>query len=132
MDILPISDSAMPAKDVFGSASMDQLLGDLSRLYDLVILDAPPVLPVADARILARKVDFTVVVARWRATPYQAISGALGLLASDGVEVGGVLLNQVDMAQQVRHGYGDIAYYFNNYRSYYLDAPGAHQSTDAA
>lgn len=121
-DILPLSDGSISQKDVFGSPAMDRLLAQLGDLYDLVILDAPPVLPTADARVLARKADFTILVARWRATPYQAIESAMYVLSGNNVDVGGVVLNQVDMKQQARHGYGDVAYHFNAYRSYYLDS----------
>jgi capsular exopolysaccharide synthesis family protein len=128
-DILPLSHGPLSPEDVFDSPAMDRLLAQLGGLYDLVILDLPPVLPVADARILARKADFAVMVARWRSTPYQAVAGALGLLSSNNVEVGGIVLNQVDMKQQARYGYGDTAYYFKSYKAYYLDAPGAHKTS---
>jgi capsular exopolysaccharide synthesis family protein len=129
MDILPVGHGPISTKDVFGSRPMDDLLADLSSHYDLVILDTPPVLAVADSRILARKADFTVLVARWRATPHQAIEGALRVLHSDGIAVGGMLLNQVDMAQQSRYGYGDTAYY-KAYSHYYLEPPDASRSSD--
>jgi polysaccharide biosynthesis transport protein len=129
LHILPLSDASVSTKDVFGSPAMDQLLAQLAKLYDLVILDTPPVLPVADTRILARKVDFTVVVARWRSTPHQAIESALYLLSADGVEVGGVVLNKVDMVQHARLGYGDVAYYHNLHSHYYLPAPSAGPAT---
>ena len=122
MHILPLSNGSIPMKDVFGSPAMDQLLAQLWKLYDLVILDTPPVLLVTDTRILARKVDFTVVVAQWRSTPRQAIESALSLLSEDGVEVGGVVLNKVDMAQHARHGYNDTVYYRNLHSNYYLPA----------
>jgi capsular exopolysaccharide synthesis family protein len=123
MSILPLGGGSIPTTDILGSLAMDQLLNQLRRSYDLVILDTPPVLPVADTRALARKVDFTVVVARWRNTPQQAIESALYLLSADGVKVGGVALNKVDMVQHARQGYGDIAYYFNVHSGYYASSP---------
>jgi succinoglycan biosynthesis transport protein ExoP len=120
-DILPLGDAPTSLKDVFGSAAMDGLLAQLRNRYDLVVLDTAPVVPVAEARVLAQKADFVVMVARWRTTPYQAIQGALGLLSGNNVRVGGMVLNHVDMEQQVRHGYGDVAYYFNAYRKYYVE-----------
>ena len=122
-DILPLSLAPTSLKNVFGSPGMDRLLRELKLRYDLVILDSAPVVPVADSRVLAQKADFVAVVARWRTTPYQAIQGALRMLSGNGVEVGGIVLNQVDMEQQVRQGYGDIAYYFNSYRKYYVESP---------
>jgi capsular exopolysaccharide synthesis family protein len=121
VDILPLSNAPSSLKDVFGSAGMERVLNQLRNRYDFVVLDSAPVLPVADSRVLARSADFVAVVARWRSTPYQAIQGALRLLAGNGIEVGGIVLNQVDMHKQVRQGYGDLEYYFNRYRNYYLD-----------
>lgn len=121
-DILPLSAAPTSLQDVFGSSPMDRLLLQLRSRYDLVILDTAPVVPVADSRVLARKADFVAVVARWRSTPFQAIRGALQMLAGNSVEVGGIVLNQVDMQKQMRHGYGDMAYYFAAYKSYYIES----------
>ena len=121
-DILPLSTAPTSLQDVFGSAAMDRLLLQLRSRYDLVVLDTAPVAPVADSRVLARKADFVAVVARWRSTPFQAIRGALQMLAGNSVEVGGIVLNQVDMQKQMRHGYGDMAYYFAAYKSYYIES----------
>jgi succinoglycan biosynthesis transport protein ExoP len=122
-DILTLTDDSATPADVFGSRAVDRLLAELRSLYDLVILDTAPVLPVADSRVLARKADFVLLVARWRATPYQAVQEALRLLAGSSVEAGGIVLNQVNMEQQSRYGYGDPAYYFKAYRTYYLEPP---------
>jgi capsular exopolysaccharide synthesis family protein len=122
VDILPLSNAPTSPKDLFGSAAMDRLLLQLRSRYDLVVLDTAPLVPVADSRVLAKKADFVVVVARWRRTPYQAIQSALAMLATNSAEVGGIVLNQVDMQQQMRHGYGDVAYYFNSYRKYYIES----------
>jgi hypothetical protein len=46
--------------------------------------------------------------------------------------VGGILLNRVDMAQQVRHGYGDVNYYYGSYKQYYLEAPKNEVTTTSA
>lgn len=121
--ILPLTEVSVSPKDVFGNRATDRLLSAVRGMYDLVILDTAPILPVADARVLARKADFVLFVARWQATPYQAVEGALRLLAGSNVEVSGIALNQVDMMQQSRFGYGDVGYYFKQYQHYYLDAP---------
>jgi len=120
-DILPLGDAPPTLADVFGSPAMDRLLGVLRSRYDLVVLDTPPLAPVADSRVLAQKADFTAVVARWRSTPYQAIQAALQLLSGSDVALGGMVLNQVDLQEQMRNGYGDLAYYFSTYGGYYIE-----------
>jgi receptor protein-tyrosine kinase len=59
---------------------MERLKGVFARLrerYDLVICDAPPVLPVADTAALARQSDGVIVVVRSGRTPRQAVSRTL-------------------------------------------------------
>ena len=120
-DILSLTHRGMTPKDVFGGAEIDRLLAHVKRRYDFVVLDTAPILALADSRVLARKADFVLIVARWRATPSPAIEGALRLLAGSKVQVGGIILNQVDMQQQARYAYGDPANFFNSYRQYYLE-----------
>ena len=50
--------------ELLQSRAMELLLGDLERRADVVLVDAPPLLPVTDASILARMADGTVLVVR--------------------------------------------------------------------
>jgi succinoglycan biosynthesis transport protein ExoP len=84
-----------------------------------VILDTPPILAVADTRVLARIADATVLLARWRRTPQQAVRAALRQLENSGAHVIGVALSLVDMRQQARYAYGDPAYYSAQHTKYF-------------
>jgi len=116
---LSLAPGAFTPKDLFGSGAMDRLLADLRSRYDLVLLDTAPVLPVADTRVLASKVDTVVLLARWRKTPQQAIEAAFRQFEGTGGHVAGVALTQMDMRQQARYGYGDPGYYYADYKKYY-------------
>lgn len=48
--------------ELLGSAAMDRLLAQLEREFDVVIVDAPPLLPVTDSSVLAQKVGGVVLV----------------------------------------------------------------------
>lgn len=117
--LLPLAKPTYTAKDIFSSDAMHQLLAELRRRYDAVILDTAPVLPIADTRMLAPQADVVVLLARWRKTPRKAIENSLRLLASAGAYIAGVALTQVDMRQQSRYGYGDPGYYYRSYKKYY-------------
>lgn len=119
LSFLPLAATAFGPKDVFGGESMDKLLKELATKFDLIIMDAPPVLAVSEARVLALKSDAVVFLLRWRVTPLNAVRAALKLLAGAGGKVIGVGLTQVDMRQQVTQGYGDPGYYYEQYKSYY-------------
>jgi exopolysaccharide transport family protein len=119
VSVLPVAPSPFTSRDVFSAASMRKLLDDLRRQYDLVILDCPPILPLADIRVIAPQADAVILLARWRKTPRRVIAAALRVLNSVDANVAGAVLTQVDQKQQAREGYGDAGYYFKHYRHYY-------------
>lgn len=117
--ILPLNKSDIGAENLFGTAAFDDLLDELRQHFDLIVLDTAPVLPIADTRVIATKVDAVLFVARWRKTPEHAVRAAFRLLSSDQVRIAGVALTQIDMRRQSRYGYGDPAYYYQQYKGYY-------------
>ena len=123
-NFLPLAKTADTLREVFASAAMERLLETLRQRFHFVLLDTPPILPVADTRVLAGKVDLVLVLAKWRTTPRKAVESALKQLESVGAPVAGVALTQVDMREQVRSGYGDAGYYYRLYKPYYDGAHG--------
>jgi Mrp family chromosome partitioning ATPase len=63
----------------------------LSRSFDLVVIDTPPLLALVESRDIASVADEALLVARWRATPLPALRVAKGMLAEKGVKVSLVL-----------------------------------------
>lgn len=68
----------------------------LKAHFDTIVLDAPPLLPVVDGRILAEHADQILFVASWRRTPKQLARRAIRLLGTNGTKIAGVVMNQVD------------------------------------
>jgi capsular exopolysaccharide synthesis family protein len=118
-DLLLLPKNAVTDQDIFGSDAFSRLISEAKARYDLVILDTPPVLPVADTRVLAQKVDGVVCIARWKQTPRAAVAHALRILESLNANVVGVVLTRVDMAEQAASGYGDPEYFYRRYENYY-------------
>jgi exopolysaccharide transport family protein len=116
---LPLARSTFTPKDLFGGAAMNNLLVELKKRFEFVVLDTAPVIPVADTRSLAPKADAIVLLAQWRKTPRKAVQTAIDLLRSVGADVSGVALTQVDVREQAKYGYGDAGYYYQAYRKYY-------------
>lgn len=106
-------------EEVIRNPLMDQLLFSLSTQYDLIVLDAPPVLPVSDTRILAEKASQTVVVVRWRRTARRIVEMAMRQLDEAGANLAGVVLNQVDTNRASSYGSGEIDYYIGRRGSYF-------------
>ena len=91
---------ANPA-ELLGSTAMRRLLDQLRTRFDRVILDTPPVLPLADVAVLAPLVDGTLLVVRAGVTPKPAIENALR--AFDSSRLLGVVLNESGMEQDYRY-----------------------------
>jgi polysaccharide biosynthesis transport protein len=106
--------------ELLSSDAMRRTLDDLAGRFELVVIDSPPVLSVADARIIAQAVERTVFLIRWGQTRRQEAMMGLKLLAEAGARLAGVALTRVDVRRHARYGYSDSGYYYNDrYVKYY-------------
>ena len=67
-----------------------------------MILDAPPTFAMADARVIARAADATVLCVRWRDTPRRVVQHALDILRDAHAELAGVALTRVNVRARSR------------------------------
>jgi capsular exopolysaccharide synthesis family protein len=116
--LLPQKEAPLTPSDLFGGGTMDRLLDELRARADFVILDAPPVLALSDARVLCPKADAVLMLARWRRTPRRAVLAALKALNPEETFIAGIALSQVNLREQSNSGEGDSQYY-RRYVSYY-------------
>jgi polysaccharide biosynthesis transport protein len=100
------------AADLLGAA-MGGMLEEMSREYDLVILDAPPLLGFAETLQIASAADGVVVVTRAGETNRKAVAAAVSTLHHLRSNVVGLVLNQV------RRNHSDHYYYYGYYGKYY-------------
>lgn len=84
--------------ELLASSDMKQLLGVLKQEFDVIVVDAPPLLPVLDARIVADHADQIVFVMAWRRTPKQIARRALASLGFNQNKLVGIVVNEVDGA----------------------------------
>jgi Mrp family chromosome partitioning ATPase len=100
---------------------MEEIVAMLKSIYDMIIIDTPPVMAVADARIIGRIVDKTLFVVCWDRTPRKVAQAAVEQLHRADVDIAGVVLQQVDLDRYGRMGYGDSGYYYHygRYGKYY-------------
>src|SRR3546814_5993464 len=86
----PVSDPLA----VLRSPKLAKFLEAAAQQYDLVCLDAPPVLAVSDAATLAELADQTIVIARWMRTPRHFVSATLERLGRCRAHISGVVMTQ--------------------------------------
>lgn len=116
---LPLVPSEEDGEHLIAGQQFVDLLEKLRGQFDRIVLDLPPVLPVAYTRVLASRADAVVLAAHWRKTSAFALKAALRRLPPDQVNVAGVALSQVDMRRRHYFGKLDPAFYYKQYREYY-------------
>jgi succinoglycan biosynthesis transport protein ExoP len=116
---IPARGGTSNPQDLLGSQQMKNFLESMRARYDLIVLDAPPVLAVSDALVLSHLVDAMLFLVRWEKTPRPVALGALRLLQNQGRHLAGVVLTRVNVRKHARYGYGDYGYYYGRYGNYY-------------
>jgi capsular exopolysaccharide synthesis family protein len=111
LKVLPAVGGTPNPPELLSSAHMRDLLQELTRRYDLVILDSPALNSVSDARVLARFADATIFVVQWGTTPRNVALAAIRQLQSAGAAIAGIVLHKVDQRTLGLFGYGDAADY---------------------
>jgi capsular exopolysaccharide synthesis family protein len=119
LGILGVGSTVVPQPDIIATSRFAALLQDLSTRYDLVIMDSPPVLAVADALTVASVADVTLLVIDSMGTPKDAVQRAVRALRTYGAPLAGVILNQNDNEQPAsrKHSRAIARYYTMDMRS---------------
>lgn len=120
-EVIIASAKTLNPQDLLSSHQMEKLLATLREKYDMVIVDTPPVMAVADAALVGQKVDTTVYVVRWSSTPREVVGEGLKQLAKFNIKVAGLVLSQVDLQDKRQYGYDDYSYYYGQYKNYYTN-----------
>lgn len=121
LDYIPAGHSETNATSLFMGEAMATLIEQLKRDYDLIVLDAPPALAMADARVVARLADATLLCVRWRDTPRSVARSSLEMLEQAQARVAGVLLTRVDPISHSRSGAADAEVYHPRYGGYFRE-----------
>lgn len=106
LTILPAGPHPDQPAELLESSSMKQLLAGLRTQFDVILIDAPPVLPVADPGILAAHAEGVVLVVRAGKTQRKTVGQAHALLTQMKARILGCVLTHVD-------------YYLPGYYRYY-------------
>lgn len=117
--VLPLRPSSEQPEHLLTGDAFIRLLDELRQRFDHIILDLPPILPIASAPVLASRADATVMTTLWRKTSRFALRAALKRLPPDQVNLVGVVLNQVDLRRRSRFEHSDPSFYYKQYREYY-------------
>ena len=106
ISIIPAGSSALPPAELLRSVAAAEFIEKLSYAYDLVIIDSPPLRPVADTLPLARVADATLLVALRGQTDATEVEEAVEMLARAQTRPLGGILNGADEGAGYGYGYG--------------------------
>lgn len=129
LSVIPCGPIPPNPAEVLSSPLAGELLRRLRADYEYVLIDSPPLLSVADSRILSALTDAVVLVVRAYKTPYDVVRRARSLLYGAGARILGVALNDVDIRKD---GYGYSYYYRYGYGYGYRADYGPQASEESA
>ena len=104
MDFLPAGPRVKNPGDMLATDALQNILNTLASTYDYVIIDSPPLLPVNDARSLAKAADVTLFVARQEMVSLSEINEAIEVFGKAGSYIDGLIFNGF-VPSVIRYGY---------------------------
>ena len=107
------------ALDLISSDKMDELIRSLRKAYDLIIIDSPASLAVADARALNKFSDYLLYVVSWNKTAREIVHNGTAQFMKFGKPRIATVLTNINVKKHVQFGYGDAVNYIGNYKEYY-------------
>ncbi|MDP7463485.1 MAG: polysaccharide biosynthesis tyrosine autokinase, partial [SAR324 cluster bacterium] len=115
---------------ILSSAKMKEFVVEMKSRYDYVFLDAPPIMGVSDASVLASMVDMCVLVVQYRKYPQLMTQRAKEMVTKVGGDLVGVVLNNINISQDSYYYYYSGYYYDYYYKSREKEEDSADEAPD--
>jgi succinoglycan biosynthesis transport protein ExoP len=108
-----LSSGSVPpnATELVGSPKMHQVVTQLQEIYDYIVIDSPPVMPVSDALLLSTIVDGVLLVTNAARTPKQQVRAARARLEYARAKIFGTVLNRIRIHHSEYQYYYHQGYY---------------------
>lgn len=114
LSLLPGGSCRVTPANLFYSPRMKRLLNRFRKEFDMILIDAPPMIHLADARVLGRFADGVILVVRAGETTTESALFARHRFEEDGTRVLGTVLNSWNPRTGTRYGYGN----YSDYKAY--------------
>jgi capsular exopolysaccharide synthesis family protein len=126
LQVLTAGNMPMSEIGVLAGDKIRHMLDDLKQRYDLVLIDAPPVLGISDGSIIAREVDYVILVIQHRRYPREISLRAKRAIEEVHGNCVGMVLNCVAVKSD------DSYYYYSSYGNYYKKKDRAKKKKEAS
>ncbi|MGN1014144.1 MAG: CpsD/CapB family tyrosine-protein kinase [Butyricicoccus sp.] len=133
LDFLPSGDIPPNPIELLGSENMKKLVDALSKQYDYIIFDAPPVGELSDAVVLSTMMSGVVMVVKSGTATHSGLDAALSRLQMAGAKILGFIMTNVPTSSDRKYGYGGKYGYGYHYANSYAKqhaASAAQQDTN--
>jgi succinoglycan biosynthesis transport protein ExoP len=119
LDIIPAGEAPVVPSKLFRSEELRQLLRRLEHHWDVVLIDTPPLMAVADVRLVVSSADATVLLVRWASTRREQAMTTLNQLIDAHANVAGVILTMVNVKKHASYDFPDSGFYSRRVAEYY-------------
>jgi Mrp family chromosome partitioning ATPase len=109
------------AFDILNVRRLQELLRPLRERYDLILIDSPPALSLADAGVIASAADGSVFLVRWGATRKETARFATSQVEASGGRIVGVVLTFINVRRAATYPFGDAGLYYGKHQKYYVN-----------
>ncbi len=116
--------------ELLESARFSDILKEFSGIYDVVIIDTPPLTPVSDAATIAPLTDGLILAVNISSTPRDIFKSVIANISKPGITRLGVVVNNIDFKQEKKfksyygYSYYHSSYYKSNYYYYTSEEDG--------
>ena len=117
LDILPCGEIPPNPSEMLNSSAFADVLAQAAQSYDRILIDSPPVLPFADARVLGAMCDITLLVLWAEKSTRRFAEEACESLRGVGARILGAVVNAVPKRRE-RYGYYGGYYGYGHYHEY--------------
>lgn len=118
--VIPVGAFPNNPTELFGKERFGQMLEELKKIFDYIIVDTPPLGSVIDAAVIAKKCDASILVVAADKCSRRFVKNVVGQLKGANENFLGVVLNKVEMDNHGYYGKAYKGYYGKYYQSYGL------------
>ena len=112
IDLIPTGPTPPNPIELLSSKNNEEVINELKKHYDIILLDCPPILGISDTSIMTKFSDANIVVVSSGKTPFESLERAKKVFEAANSKISGVVINKANVK-----GSSYYSYYANDYYS---------------
>lgn len=112
IDLLPTGPTPPNPIELLASKNNEEVIQELRKHYDIIILDCPPILGISDTQVMLKHADANVIVVSSGETPIELLERSKKVFETANSKIDGVIINKASVK-----GSSYYSYYANDYYS---------------